>query len=92
LAGVTGARQGGPQSNLAELVGRVKERSPVPVAVGFGVSRPEHVRAVAATGADGVIVGSALTDALGADGTNDAAFLALCVELANATAAASSAA
>jgi tryptophan synthase alpha chain len=87
LAGVTGARRTGSQSDLAELVGRVKERSPVPVGVGFGVSRPEHVRAVAATGADAAIVGSALTDALGPDGTNEAAFLALCAELAAATAA-----
>ena len=30
--------------------------SPVPVAVGFGVSRPAHVRAIAKAGADGVIV------------------------------------
>ena len=91
LAGVTGARQTGP-ANLGALVARVKERSRLPVAVGFGVSRPEHVRAVAATGADGAIVASALIDALGPDGTDEAAFLRLCAELANATAPASSAA
>jgi tryptophan synthase alpha chain len=38
------------------------------VAVGFGVSTPAHVRAIAAAGADGVIVASALVDALGPDG------------------------
>ena len=47
--------------------------SPVPVAVGFGVSKPAHVRAIARAGADGVIVASALVDALGDDGTDVAA-------------------
>ena len=47
--------------------------SPVPVAVGFGVSKPAHVRAIAKAGADGVIVASALVDALGPDGRDVAA-------------------
>lgn len=85
LAGVTGARQAGP-SDIGALVARVKARSTLPVAVGFGVSRPEHVEAVAATGADGVIVGSALIDALGPQGTQEQAFRALCGELARAAA------
>ena len=38
------------------LVREVKAVSPVPVAVGFGVSKPAHVRAIAKAGADGVIV------------------------------------
>ena len=50
---------------------------PVPVAVGFGVSRPAHVRALAKAGADGVIVASALVDALGADGRDIAALAKL---------------
>jgi tryptophan synthase alpha chain len=91
LTGVTGARSAGPQ-NLESLVGRVKARSSLPVAVGFGVSRPEHVRAVARAGADGAIVASALIDALGADGRNEPAFVALCRDLAAATAAESAAA
>jgi tryptophan synthase alpha chain len=91
LTGVTGARSSGPH-NIDALVARVKERSQLPVAVGFGVSRPEHVRAVANAGADGAIVASALIDALGADGRNEAAFATLCKELAAATAAASPAA
>ena len=45
----------------------------MPVGVGFGVSRPAHVRALAAAGADGVIVASALVDALGPDGRDVAA-------------------
>jgi tryptophan synthase alpha chain len=83
LAGVTGARSDGP-TNLAALVARVKRVSTLPVAVGFGVSRPEHVRAVAASGADGVIVGSALVDALGSNGTDGDRFVALTAELAKA--------
>jgi tryptophan synthase alpha chain len=67
LVGVTGAR-----AKLARDVGRLvrdlRSVSPVPVAVGFGVSRPAHVRALARAGADGVIVASALVDALGPDG------------------------
>jgi tryptophan synthase alpha chain len=67
LVGVTGAR-----STLARRVSRlvreVKAVSPVPVAVGFGVSRPEHVRSIAKAGGDGVVVASALVDALGPDG------------------------
>jgi tryptophan synthase alpha chain len=55
----------------------VKAGSPVPVAVGFGVSRPAHVRALTKAGADGVIVASALVDALGADGRDIAALARL---------------
>jgi len=84
LTGVTGARRAGPQDASA-LVGRVKAATALPVAVGFGVSRPAHVRAVARTGAGGVIVGSALIDALGADGRDIDGFRALCRELAQAT-------
>jgi len=57
----------------------------VPVAVGFGVSRPAHVRAIAGAGADGVIVASALVDALGRDGTDVAALGALVARLRAAT-------
>ena len=80
LTGVTGARQALP-ATLAGLVGRVKKVSPLPVAVGFGVSRPEHVAAVARAGADGVIVGSALVDALGPTGTDVARLARLAGEL-----------
>ena len=72
LVGVTGARTSLPRSVRA-LVGAVRAVSPVPVAVGFGVSSPAHVRALARAGADGVIVASALVDALGVGGRDVAA-------------------
>ena len=67
LVGVTGARSSLP-ATVGRLVRDVIAVSPVPVGVGFGVSRPAHVRALVRAGADGVIVASALVDALGPDG------------------------
>ena len=61
LAGVTGARQD-VSASLGGFLGRIREVTSLPLVVGFGIARPEHVRSVAALGADGVIVGSALAD------------------------------
>lgn len=56
--GVTGARDDlAPETG--DLVRRVQALG-VPFAVGFGVSRPEHVKGLAAAGATGVVVGSAI--------------------------------
>jgi tryptophan synthase alpha chain len=85
LVGVTGARRALPPA-VGRLVRAVRASSPVPVAVGFGVSRPAHVRALARAGADGVIVASALVDALGRDGRDVAALGRLVATLAAATA------
>ena len=87
LVGVTGARTSLP-SSVGRLVRDVKAASPVPVAVGFGVSRPAHVRAIAKAGADGVIVASALVDALGPDGRDIEALARLVGDLRRATGAA----
>ena len=57
LMGVTGTRTS-VSSSARELVGRIREVSVLPVAVGLGVSTPEQAREVAQY-ADGVIVGSA---------------------------------
>lgn len=84
LVGVTGARTSLP-STVAKLVREVTAVSPVPVAVGFGVSKPAHVRAIASAGADGVIVASALVDALGPDGTDIRTLSRLVGELRSAT-------
>jgi tryptophan synthase alpha chain len=67
LVGVTGARTS-LDPGIRRLIRDVRAVSPVPVAVGFGVSRPSHVRRLVAAGADGVVVASALVDALGPDG------------------------
>lgn len=56
--GVTGERSELPKE-LADLVQRVKARTDLPVAVGFGVSTPEQAATVARA-ADGVVIGSAL--------------------------------
>jgi tryptophan synthase alpha chain len=85
LVGVTGARTKLPPS-IRGLVSDVRRVSPVPVAVGFGVSRPAHVRALARAGADGVIVASALVDALGPDGSDVVAMGRLVAALRAATA------
>jgi tryptophan synthase alpha chain len=85
LVGVTGARRSLPPS-IRRLVREVTAPSPVPVAVGFGVSRPSHVRLLAAAGADGVIVASALVDALGPTGRDAQALGRLVAELRAATA------
>ena len=85
LVGVTGARTSLP-STVKRLVADVRAVSPVPVAVGFGVSKPAHVRALAAAGADGVIVASALVDALGPEGGDVAGMGRLVATLRSATA------
>jgi len=84
LVGVTGARTSLPAS-VGKLVRAVKAASPVPVAVGFGISKPTHVRAVAKAGADGVIVASALVDALGSDGRDIDGLSRLVATLRSAT-------
>ena len=84
LVGVTGARASLPPT-VGRLVRDVRAASPVPVAVGFGVSRPSHVRALVRAGADGVIVASALVDALGPDGLDVVALGRLVGELRAAT-------
>jgi tryptophan synthase alpha chain len=84
LVGVTGARTTLP-STVGRLVRDVRATSPVPVAVGFGVSRPVHVRSLARAGADGVIVASALVDALGDDGRDVEGLRRLVASLRGAT-------
>jgi tryptophan synthase alpha chain len=62
IAGVTGTRA--PDLGaVAQNVARIKARTPLPVVVGFGVRTPEQARTIASV-ADGVVVGSALVDAL----------------------------
>jgi tryptophan synthase alpha chain len=67
--GVTGEREA-ISGDAAGLVGRMKALTPLPVALGFGISTPEQVRAAAAV-ADGVVVGSAIVRFLEDDPTGD---------------------
>jgi tryptophan synthase alpha chain len=62
VTGITGERTG-VAGELPGLLARVRAHVSVPVAVGFGISTPEHAAATAAAGADGVIVGSRLVRA-----------------------------
>ena len=62
LTGVTGARTQ-LRSNVEQLVQRVRRFTDLPLLVGFGISRREHVESVSKF-ADGVVVGSALLDAV----------------------------
>ncbi|CAH9134017.1 unnamed protein product [Cuscuta epithymum] len=62
--GVTGTRES-VSNKVQSLLKEIKEATSKPVAVGFGISNPEHVKQVAAWGADGVIVGSAMVRILG---------------------------
>jgi tryptophan synthase alpha chain len=63
VLGTTGAR-----SNLSKIthttISKIVKytRGKIPVAVGFGISKPQHVKQVLEKGADGVIVGSAIID------------------------------
>jgi tryptophan synthase alpha chain len=62
ITGITGAATPDP-GNVIAAVSRIKRHTNLPVAVGFGVRTAEQA-AVIATGADGVVVGSALVSAL----------------------------
>jgi tryptophan synthase alpha chain len=66
LLGVTGARKKLREGtvSLVKFARRYTEGK-VPLAVGFGISRPEHVKAVLEAGADAAIVGSAIVERVG---------------------------
>ncbi len=62
IAGITGTRA--PDLNaVSKNVGRIKAQTPLPVVVGFGVRTPDQAKAIASV-SDGVVVGSALVDAI----------------------------
>jgi tryptophan synthase alpha chain len=60
LRGVTGARTE-LASGLERLLARVRQATDLPVAAGFGISRPEHIRTLRGR-ADAAVVASALLD------------------------------
>ncbi|MFB3830029.1 MAG: tryptophan synthase subunit alpha [Bryobacteraceae bacterium] len=68
--GVTGERES-LASSAALLARRMRAITPLPLAVGFGISRPEHV-AEAARSADAVVVGSAIVNVIARNQRNPA--------------------
>jgi tryptophan synthase alpha chain len=62
ITGITGTAAP-DASRVGDAVARIKRHTRLPVAVGFGVRTAAHARGIAAR-ADGVVVGSALVDAL----------------------------
>jgi len=81
VVGTTGERRALGE-HFAEVIARAKASTDVPVAVGFGISTPEHARAAAQAGADGVIVGTRLVRAAGEGADPAAAVGAVVAELA----------
>jgi tryptophan synthase alpha chain len=65
--GVTGARDQLAEG-LEALTGRIRARASLPIALGFGLSRPEHVTAVGRV-AEAAVVGSALVERIAAAGS-----------------------
>jgi tryptophan synthase alpha chain len=68
--GVTGATAS-ISAGLVESIAAVRRATPLPVAVGFGISTPDQARTVGRM-ADGIVVGSALVEVLGQDGVRAA--------------------
>ena len=68
--GVTGVRDSVDVS-AHELASRVKAETQMPLALGFGISRPEHVRAIGEC-ADAAVVGSALVKVIAEHGKSPA--------------------
>jgi tryptophan synthase alpha chain len=64
VVGTTGERDALGE-RFVEVVARAKSSTEVPVALGFGISTPEHALKAAQAGADGVIVGTRLVRAAG---------------------------
>ena len=66
--GVTGARDQIAEG-AREMVGRIRAVSELPIALGFGISKPEHVREVGRW-ADAAVVGSALVNVIAETGAS----------------------
>jgi tryptophan synthase alpha chain len=58
ITGITGERRDLPPE-LVDSVSRLRAKTSLPICIGFGISKPEHIRLLSPV-ADGFIVGSAL--------------------------------
>ncbi len=89
ITGITGAAAPDAEKVTA-AVARIKRHTTLPVCVGFGVRTAAHARAIAA-GADGVVMGAALVEAvrqsLGPDAKPSSASVTAVTDLARALAA-----
>ncbi len=70
VTGVTGARATVP-AEIGPMVAAVREATPLPVVIGFGVSSAEQAKALGPL-ADGVVVGSAIVNRIAEGGTRAA--------------------
>merc|ERR1719506_822713 len=68
VTGVTGSRTELP-ADLTDFVSRIRKQTELPLAVGFGIGNPSQVNQVAEIG-DGVVVGSAILNAVDKAGEN----------------------
>lgn len=69
VAGVTGVRDEIPES-ARELLRRVRARTDLPLALGFGISRPDQVASLAED-ADAVVIGSAIVNLVAKGGARE---------------------
>ena len=82
VRGITGVRKK-LSGDVKPLISRIRKLNPrIPLAVGFGVSTPEHVRTVMEAGADAAIVGSALVKVIEENAGNRKKMLVSLEELA----------
>lgn len=70
LTGVTGSHLGLHQAAIRSSLARIMAQTEKPVAVGFGIATPDQAAEVAMSGADGVIVGSALVKVIEENGSS----------------------
>ena len=88
VMGITGARSE-IKTTTVELIKRIKRHSDIPISVGFGISKPEHVKEVISAGADGAIVASAILNIITENLENKEEMLQkvgkFCAELKEAT-------
>ena len=70
VTGVTGERNK-MENRVESLISKLKDVNSNPIAVGFGISTPEHVNKVREWGADGVIIGSAFVKRISSSSEKD---------------------
>jgi tryptophan synthase alpha chain len=76
--GITGAKEH-LSEDVLPLVGRARKVCSLPLAVGFGISRPEHVRELGGV-ADAVVIGSAVVERLESHASDPGQAISVAVE------------